>query len=260
MDPPTEMPFASTSRPKSVHGAPRPVKVIAVDDDPHFLEMLAQELEARGFAVETFLDAQALLAQCAVAAPAAEAIVLDWMMPHLSGIELLSQLRRLGINLPVIFLTGKALTAHEVLALERGALDFVDKSRGIDIFIQRLRLIVQPKVVPELQPENLLQCGRLLLKPRIKRAFWANIDLGLTVGEFAIVHLLAENIGHHVAYRQIYDRMRYEGFVAGHGNQGFHMNVRSAIKRIRNKFRALDPEFSKIENSIALGYMWRKDG
>ena len=59
-----------------------------------------------------------------------------------------------------------------------------------------------------------------------------------------------------MTYRAIYDRLHYEGFVAGSGANGYWTNVRSAIKRIRNKFRACDPAFGEIENYTAFGYCW----
>jgi hypothetical protein len=52
--------------------------------------------------------------------------------------------------------------------------------------------------------------------------------------------------------------VHYEGFIAGSGPDGYRANVRSAIKRIRNKFRDLDPTFDKIENYTGFGYCWRK--
>jgi len=249
----------SPSVPLSVPGlaAHQPaVKVIAVDDDEYFREMLANELDAHGFDVGTYPDGHSLLESIDVVA-AADVIILDWVMPRMTGIELLSQLRRLGINLPVIFLTGRALIAHETLALDRGAMDFVDKARGLAILVQRLRLAVGTKV-PEPRREKVHQCGRLVLKPQASRALWDDVDLDLTVGEFKIVHLLAENVGQYVTYRQIYDCMHYQGFVAGYGANGYQTNVRSAIKRVRNKFRMVDPAFVEIENYTSFGYVWRK--
>ena len=105
-----------------------------------------------------------------------------------------------------------------------------------------------------------LACGKLLLKPEISRAYWYEFDVGLTLGEYKLVSLLASNVGRFVTYRAVYDRLHYEGFIAGSGNDGFRANVRSAIKRIRNKFRACDPAFDKIENYNGFGYCWRKLG
>jgi two-component system response regulator ChvI len=59
-----------------------------------------------------------------------------------------------------------------------------------------------------------------------------------------------------VTYRAIYDRMHYAGFIAGSGDHGYRSNVRSAIKRIRIKFRECDPQFAEIENYMAFGYCW----
>jgi two-component system response regulator ChvI len=101
-------------------------------------------------------------------------------------------------------------------------------------------------------------CGKLLLRSDVSRVYWNDVDLSLTLGEYNIVHLLASKVGRYVTYRAIYDRLHYEGFIAGSGDDGYRANVRSAIKRIRNKFRALDPTFDKIENYTAFGYCWRK--
>jgi two-component system, OmpR family, response regulator ChvI len=101
-------------------------------------------------------------------------------------------------------------------------------------------------------------CDRLRLEPETSRAFWNGVDVDLTLGEYKIVHLLASNAGSFATYRSLYDRLRYEGFVAGSGEDGFRANVRTAIKRIRNKFRACDPTFDEIENYTGFGYCWKK--
>ena len=84
------------------------------------------------------------------------------------------------------------------------------------------------------------------------------MDVGLTIGEYKIVQLLASNAGSYVTYRAIYDCLHYVGFIAGSGDDGYRANVRSAIKRIRNKFRELDPAFDEIENYPGFGYCWGK--
>jgi DNA-binding response OmpR family regulator len=76
----------------------------------------------------------------------------------------------------------------------------------------------------------------LVLNPNMSRAYWRDSDMSLTKGEYKIVHLLVSNVGRYVTYRAIYDRLHYEGFIAGSGDDGYRGNVRSAIKRIRNKF------------------------
>jgi two-component system response regulator ChvI len=99
--------------------------------------------------------------------------------------------------------------------------------------------------------------GKLVLKPAVSRAFWNEVDVGLTVGEYKIVDLLASHAGRYVTYRSIYDCIHYAGFVAGSGDHGYRGNVRSNIKRIRIKFHACDPDFDEIQNYMGFGYCWK---
>jgi len=82
-------------------------------------------------------------------------------------------------------------------------------------------------------------------------------NVGLTVTEYKIIGLLVANAGKPQTYRAIYDTMHYVGFMAGFGSTGYMMNVRSALKRIRKKFLAIDPAFAEIENYAGVGYCWR---
>jgi two-component system response regulator ChvI len=110
----------------------------------------------------------------------------------------------------------------------------------------------------ELEFEGNFHCGRLMLKPGVSRAYWDDCDINLTLTEFKIVHLLASNVGGYVTYRAVYDCMHYVGFIAGSGENGYRTNVRSCIKRIRNKFRAVDADFAEIDNYQSFGYRWGK--
>jgi two-component system response regulator ChvI len=239
-----------------VDGVAEPIRLILVDDDDDFREAASAELTDLGFSVECFADGQSMLSSVADGTTA-DVIVLDWGLPSISGIDLLPRLRREGIQLPVVFLTGRSSQHHEHLAFDRGALDFVDKARGVPILAKRLRLIVESSKRPrELTVDETLHCGRLMLKPRVSRAFWDDTDVNLTLTEFNIVRLLASNIGNHVTYRAVYDCMHHVGFIAGSGEHGYRTNVRSSIKRIRNKFRLVDPNFDAIENYPSFGYRW----
>jgi len=94
---------------------------------------------------------------------------------------------------------------------------------------------------------------------RLPGPTWIDSEPSLSLTcEYRIVHLLASNVGSFVTYRAVYDRLRHEGFIAGDGANGYRVNVRSAIKRIRNKFRDVDPTFDRIENYAGFGYCWKK--
>jgi two-component system, OmpR family, response regulator ChvI len=242
--------------PPPVSGAPtdRPMKVIAVDEDAQFRRTLSDELAEYGFDVTTFPDGAALL-EAASVAMAADLIILDWGLGRSSAIDLLPQLRAAGVEVPVVFVTGRPLMANEDRAFALGALDFIDKSRGMGILVRRLRLAVRNSA-PERRCDATLEHGHLTLMPNASRAFWKGEDIGLTVSEFKVMQLLVESRGRAVSYREIYDRMHYCGFVAGYGEDGYRVNVRSTIRRIRVKFRSFDPTFAAIRNAAALGYAW----
>lgn len=251
-----------------------PRRVVLVESDQYYREVLTLELSSQGFLVHAFADGAALLGSLATAA-GADLAVLDWDLPAMPGIALMAQLRRQGVNLPVVFLAGKivageqhervllasreALNAYECMAFDQGAVDFVAKSRDRKVLVRRLRSVIEhAKPTANVAVEELLACGKLLLKRESSRACWNRVDVGLTLGEYNIVHSLASNAGSFMTYRAVYDRLTYEGFIAGTGPDGYRGNVRSAMKRIRNKFRGLDPTFEEIETYTGVGYSWRK--
>jgi CheY-like chemotaxis protein len=117
-----------------------PIRVLIVEDDEDYREIVGDELSWHGFTVRSFADGAALLGALDITDDA-DLIVLDWRLPNISGIDLLPELRRRGVNLPVVFLTSHAQLANEKLAFERGALDFIDKTRGVEFLAKRLRLV-----------------------------------------------------------------------------------------------------------------------
>jgi len=236
-----------------------PKRVLFVEDDRYHRELLVTELAKRGFAGWGFADSASLLGALDTGVDADIILVLDGPLSKTSGIDLLAGLRRHGVDLPVVFLTGQPLTARENLTLDRGAIDFIDKARGVDVPVARLgRAVEAAKLPADPRPNKVIVCGKLILRPDVDRASWDGIDVGLTHGEYNIIHLLVSNMGRFVTYRAIYDRMHYEGFIAGSGGDGYRANVRSAIKRIRNKFRERDATFAEIENYNSFGYRWGK--
>jgi two-component system response regulator ChvI len=235
----------------------RVLRVFAVDDDEPFRSLLSDELTEYGFDVTVFADGEALLAAVDAAATA-DVIILDWRLPKQPGIELLPKLRQAGVDSPVVILTGRPLTANENRAFALGAVDFVDKSRGFGILVRRLRLLIREQA-PQPQRNEALKHGDLTLLTHVGRALWKGKDVNLTMSEFKVVHLLVESRGRIVSYREIYDCMHYPGFLAGTGEDGFRVNVRSSIRRIRAKIRAFDVAFDEIQNLASTGYAWGKD-
>lgn len=242
-------------------------RVLVVDDDAFFRESLAQNLADAGFQVETAEDGENALSQLSNSM-APDLVILDWKMPGLTGIEVLRRVRQDGVETPVIFLTTLTDQIYEESALASGAVDFVEKSRSFIILLKRIDLIlcgVRGQTPSNGTPTNgttssdeQVILGGLDLNLKSHRALWNNKEVPLTLSEFNIVHLMAAHAGADVRYRDIYDLVRGEGFAAGVGPEGYRANVRTFIKRIRQKFREIDDRFDSIENYPGFGYRWRK--
>ena len=181
----------------------------------------------------------------------------------MSGIEVLHEMRRMNIETPVVFLTVLSDQIYEEAGLHGGAVDFIEKSRSFAILLRRVELIVRGgkgRSTNTEKPEvpNVLAMGELTLQRDISRASWKGARIDLTLTEFQIVEHLVSRAGQDVGYRAIYDIVHGEGFAAGNGEVGFRVNVRSFIKRIRQKFRDADDGFVQIENYPGFGYRWTK--
>lgn len=251
----------SGATPASAETAPRrltdKIRVVVVDDDDGFREMVRGGLADNGFEVTAFADGTSLLRHLADGA-SADVVILDWKMPAMSGIDLLGRMRNQGAAMPTIFLTGMPERSFEAAALDQGAVDFVDKSRGTDILTKRIKLAVEAEGVRlRPVPSEDIHRGRLLLRAKVGRAYWDGIDVNLTVTEYNIVRMLAASAGEHATYRALYDCVHRVGFIAGAGDNGYRTNVRSAMRRIRDKFRAVDANFDEIENYPSFGYRWK---
>jgi two-component system, OmpR family, response regulator ChvI len=245
-------PFPTPDQPAGGTGsAPR---IVLVEDDTLFRELVETELGIQGFAVLAFSDAESLLAAEDVAS-SADAIVLDWQLPGRSGVELFAELQRRGIDNPVIFLTAYPLVENERRAFLAGAADFIDKTRGFDVLVRRLNLVVNAAPGARVQ-RRLERRGRLLLNPVEGRAFWDDVDVDLTLGEFRVVELLARRSPAPATYREIHEQIRHQAAAAATADET-RLNARSALRRIRAKFAACDPSFDQIENYQAMGYVWK---
>ena len=233
---------------------PDAIRVLLIGDGAIDRGFLAERLSKQGFAVRTV----AALPGASDAVRDADVIVLHRDRAKMSSIDLLDILQRQAAGVPIVLLTGEASPTREGLALDNGAIDVIGQSRSSEVLAKRLKDVVKAFGRRDQSQAGGMTCGKLLLRPDVSRAYWKDADLGLTLGEYNIVYLLASNVGRYVTYRAIYDRLHYEGFIAGSGSDGYRANVRSAIKRIRNKFRSFDPTFDEIENYNGFGYCWKK--
>jgi two-component system, OmpR family, response regulator ChvI len=237
----------------------RSLRIIVVDDDEVFRESLSLHLLNKGYSVKSFANGRAALEHLA-SGGTADIILLEWRLPGMNGLEVLRELRRRGTMTPIIFLTALSDDIYEEVALAGGAVDFIDKSRRLSILVRRIELITggARPTADRNQPRlpDVIQLGPLELRLDINRAVWNNQTVDLTLAEFRLLWQLALKPSEDVSYRELYDLVHGKDFVAGSGAEGYRVNVRTIIKRIRKKFRDVAPDFDEIHNYAGVGYRW----
>jgi two-component system response regulator ChvI len=239
----------ATPAPVAPQHAPQKAKPIRILTNVD-LEEREQVLEL-GFSVQ-IVDTASV---CAISGNGLDVdmVVIDRSAMDASSFEAMAQFSTLGNNVPILFIAGSASLATRA----GNSAETVEVPGLADSMINALKLAAAFARLnqPATEKEGSV-CSKLVLQD--SRGFWNGTDLDLTIGEYRIIELLRSRPGRYVSYRAIYDRLRHKGFVAGLGPNGYRVNVRSAVKRIRNKFRALDPNFREIQCYRAFGYRWRK--
>ena len=230
------------------------VQTIAlVDDDRNLLTGISIALEREGFKVQTYIDGETALNGLTRNPP--DLAVIDIKMPRMDGEELLTRLRK-KMSIPIIFLTSKDDEVDELLGLKLGADDFVKKSGGfsIKVLIERIRVQLRKKDTNSNLDEtkNIILHGKLKLDPSQLECEWNGKQLPdkLTTTEFLIVKELAKRPG------IIKERAQLMDIAYREDTDIEDRTIDSHVKRIRKKFKKIDPDFSAIETRYGSGYRW----
>lgn len=117
------------------------LKLLLVDDEMDFVNTLAERLELRGFQVQTAVDGESALKMIENDPP--QVVVLDVLMPGLSGLYVLQQMKTRVPQIPVILLTGRGSTTEGAEGVQLGAYDYLMKPINIDILIRKMEKAVQ---------------------------------------------------------------------------------------------------------------------
>ena len=231
--------------------------VALVDDDRNILTSVSIALQAEGFLTRVYSDGEAALKALVDNPP--DIAVLDIKMPRMDGLELLRRLRERS-RLPVIFLTSKDDELDEALGLAMGADDYIAKPFSQRLLIARIRAILrraelgQPGVDPVAEgAAGPIERGRLSMDPARHRTLWAGEPVTLTVTEFLILETLAQRPGIVKTRNQLMDAAYQDDIYVD------DRTIDSHIKRLRRKFRAVDPAFDAIETLYGAGYRFADD-
>jgi DNA-binding response OmpR family regulator len=175
--------------------------VLLVDDDVELTGMLVQYLAHEGFAAEVAHDGEAGVT--AALSGRFAIVVLDVMMPRLSGIDALSRIRATS-QVPVLMLTARGDDIDRVSGLNLGADDYVPKPCTPGELVARLRAILRrASGAGPISTGNSIHVGPLVLWPTNRRATWHGKPLELTGTEFSLVEVLARHAGRLVSKEEI---------------------------------------------------------
>ncbi|MBI3452028.1 MAG: response regulator transcription factor [Rhodospirillales bacterium] len=227
--------------------------IALVDDERNILTSLRMALEAEGYKVRTYNDGVSALE--ALSEDPADLGIFDIKMPRMDGMELLTKLRKQS-QMPVIFLTSKDDEVDEVLGLRMGADDYITKPFSQRLLIERIRALLRRQELAHdksaaVGGEAPVTRGDLVLDPGRHVCTWKGQEVALTVTEFLLLKSLAMRPGLVKNRDQLMDQAYGESIYVD------DRTIDSHIKRLRKKFKALDPEFAHIETLYGLGYRYR---
>jgi len=225
-------------------------RVLVVEDDASLVRLLAWNLEAAGFEVSTATDGEKALERLLDQRP--DIVVLDWMLPGLSGIELCRRIRRDPefADLPVVILTARAAEQDRLRGFDQGADDYVTKPFSMAELIRRLQAVLR-RARPGLVAGR-LRAGDIVVDLQARRAFRGERELRLAPTEFRLLRFFAEHPGRVFSRLQLIDR------VWGSAADIDPRAVDAAVRRLRRELNA-GGEPDPIRTVRAEGYAFEPD-
>ncbi|SIS66412.1 response regulator transcription factor [Alicyclobacillus vulcanalis] len=221
------------------------MRILLIEDDHGLCEALAGILREESFQVDVATDGEEglYLAETAVY----DALVVDVMLPGLSGYDLVRTLREKRVLSPVLFLTALGDVDHRVQGLNAGGDDYLPKPFATEEFLARLRALLRRN--RELGTDMTLRSGPLVLDPLARRASFADEPLKLSEKEFDLLEYLLSHRGQILLREQIFNR------VWGIDSDVMDTTVDLYVHYLRKKLHphGYDTAIRTVRN---VGYMW----
>ena len=229
-------------------------KIALVEDDRNILTSVSIALESEGFSVDTYTDGDDALR--GLSQKPADLAILDIKMPRMDGMELLLKIRKKSV-MPIIFLTSKDDEVDELLGLKMGADDYIKKPFSQRLLIERIKALLRRRELDENanngdDKNNAIFRDNLMMDQSRHECTWKGEPLNLTVTEFLLLKSLAYRPGLVKNRDQLIDTAYGENIYVD------DRTIDSHIKRLRKKFRAIDPNFSQIETLYGVGYRYNR--
>jgi two-component system, OmpR family, response regulator len=222
------------------------LRILIVDDDASLTAMLEEYLGTEGFEVTAIQQGSA----GAVAAVSGDyaAVVLDIMLPGISGIEVLRRIRQ-SSQVPIIMLTAKGDDMDRVVGLEMGADDYISKPFLARELLARLKAVLRRTAAQQARvPREIVSFGDLLLSPASRKVTWGDVALDLTTTEFNLLELLMRSTGELVTK----DTLTEKGL--GRRRTSYDRSVDVHIGNLRRKLASASSGQVEIHTVRGLGY------
>ncbi|MGC8510750.1 MAG: response regulator transcription factor [Acidimicrobiales bacterium] len=207
--------------------AGRRTRVLVVEDEESFVDALTIGLQREGFDVTAARDG--LDALSAFQPGEFDVVLLDLMLPRLSGLDVLHSLREVS-DVPIIIVSAKGEEVDMVLLLEIGADDYVTKPYRLRELVARIRAVLRRREGrdhDDVDDESVIERGPIRLDVDARRCFVAGAEVKLRKKEFALLHLLLENPGRVLTREVLIDRVWGSDYVGDTKTLDVH------IKRLR---------------------------
>jgi DNA-binding response OmpR family regulator len=219
--------------------------ILVVEDDPKLAHFIESDLTLDGYCVTVADNGLDGLTAARNAQP--DLLILDWMLPGMSGVDLCRRLRATGMLSPIIMLTAKDEVSDRVAGLDAGADDYLTKPFSMEELLARVRAHLR-RVNPE-EP-NLLEFNRLTLNRLTREVHLAEQRVSLTVKEFDLLELLLSHP------KQVFGRDQILEKVWGYDFMGESNIIEVYIRALRIKLEAHYP-LRLVHTIRGVGYVLR---
>jgi two-component system copper resistance phosphate regulon response regulator CusR len=167
------------------------MRIFLAEDETAIAGFLKEGLEEEGFAVDVAFNGREALEMAITNLNEYDIILLDWMMPGVSGIEICRSIRKENKTIPVIFLTAKDTVDDTVFGLEAGANDYMKKPFAFEELLARIRVLLRN----ETGEQNIFETGNIVLDTEAHLVTKNGQPIELTQKEFALLEYLLRNRG-----------------------------------------------------------------
>lgn len=220
--------------------------ILVVEDEAKLAQFIEQELKYEGYDVTVAQDGMAGLTAARETTP--DLILLDWMLPGISGLEICKRLRLTGVRVPIVLLTAKDEIGDRVAGLDAGADDYIVKPFSLEELLARVRAHLR-----RMQEENpnLLQFSDLQLNRSTREVFRSSRGIELTAKEFDLLEYLLSHPRQVLTRDQILER------VWGYDFLGDSNIIEVYVRYLRLKLEA-EGEKRLIQTVRGVGYSLRE--